>query len=228
MKTPLLPNLLLAGAISLLLPNAGIAGDSYLPQPSSPIQTAPTSTGFYFEGFGGLLFLDDLSSGGGARVDAEFDTGWLAGGTLGYSLMPGLSLEVEGLTGEADLEGISINGNRSRSFSGDLGYTQIAVNLIYEFGPQNPITPYLGFGIGTGFADADLRYAGSRIDDDDAAFLYQFIGGVKMDIAPNARFFAEYRFGSLDEFTLNRTGGGGVTFDELESHQALFGVQITF
>jgi len=227
MKTPLLHHLLLVGGISLLLPTPGTAGEpasSHLPQ---PVHNAPASTGFYFEGFGGVLFLDDLSGHGGARLDAEFDTGWLAGGTLGYALMPGLSLEVEGVTGEADLEGLSINGNRSRSFSGDLGYTQVAVNLIYEFGPQNPITPYVGFGIGAGFADADFHYSGSRLNDDDAAFLYQFIGGVNMDIAPNAKFFAEYRFGSLDEFTLGRSGGG-VTFDELESHQALFGVQITF
>ena len=44
-------------------------------------------------------------------------------------------------------------------------------------GPDNPITSCLGVGIGAGFADADFTYPGARINDDDSAFLYQFIGG---------------------------------------------------
>jgi len=222
LKTTLLA--LLAGAILAPLTDAG----DWSPSPKQVLTSTPVDTGFYFEGFGGVLFLDDLSGTGSANVAAEFDTGWIAGGALGYEVTPALSIELEGVTGEADLEGLAVNGIRMGSAaSGELTYSQVAVNLIYEIGPQNPITPYVGVGIGAGFADADFAYPGARIHDDDAAFLYQFIGGVKMDIGPRAELFAEYRFGSLDEFTLQR-GGGGVTFDELLSHQALFGVQIKF
>ncbi len=216
--------LALLGGVSLSSP--ADAGDYSLPS-KSVITSSPVDTGFYFEGFGGVLFLDDINGVGATTIDAEFDTGWIAGGTLGYELTPALSLEIEGASGEADLDGLGVNGIRQGAFSGDLSYSQVAINLIYEFGPENRITPYVGVGIGAGFADADFTYAGGRVNDDDAAFLYQLIGGVKMDLSPRAELFAEYRFGSLDEFTL-RSGGGGVTFDELQSHQAVVGVQIKF
>ena len=202
------------------------AGD-YSPPSKTIVASPPVETGFYFEGFGGVLFLDDITGRGAAAIDAEFDTGWVAGGTLGYELTPSLSLEIEGASGEADLDGLGVNGIRQGAFSGDLGYSQVAINLIYEFGPDNRITPYVGVGIGAGFADADFAYTGGRVNDDDSAFLYQLIGGVKMDLSPRAELFAEYRFGSLDEFTL-QTGAGDVTFDELQSHQVAVGVQIKF
>jgi len=212
---------------SAALASASIAGD-YLPSGKNPLSAAsPVETGFYFEAFGGALFLDDLSGTGSAGIDAGFDSGWIGGGALGYQLTPALSLEIEGATGEADLDSLAVNGANVAGFSGDLTYSQATVNLIYEFGPQNRITPYAGVGLGAGFADADFVYPGARINDDDSAFLYQLIGGVKVDLGPRTEFFAEYRFGSLDEFTLQR-GAGSVVFDELQSHQVLFGVQIKF
>lgn len=217
--------LLLGGAFFLSPVSAGEYDPGF---PAKQVLPAtPIDTGFYFDGFGGVLFLDDLSGTGSANVAADFDTGWIAGGALGYHLTPALAIELEGATGEADLDGLAVNGIHRANASGDLTYSQVTVNLIYEFGPHNPVTPYVGVGIGAGFADADFRYPGAVINDDDSAFLYQLIGGVKMDIGRRAEFFAEYRFGSLDEFTLQR-GGGGVTFDELQSHQAVFGVQIKF
>lgn len=199
------------------------AGDPYISSTATP-----ADTGFYFEGFGGVLFLDDLeNTGGGTQIGAEFDTGWLAGGTAGYRLTPALSIELEGAYGEADLESFSVNGIRQGGFDGDLGFSQAVVNLIYECGPQNSVTPYLGFGIGAGFADADFSYGSNHISDDDSALYYQFIGGVKMDISANAKLFAEYRYGTLDEFSL-RHGSGSIDFDELNAHQALFGIEIQF
>ncbi len=225
------PSLILKSSLLALLGGVFLsplanAGDYSLPS-KAVIVTSPVETGFYFEGFGGVLFLDDINGTGAATIDAEFDTGWIAGGTLGYELTPALSLEIEGASGQADLDGLGVNGTRQGVFSGDLTYSQVAINLIYEFGPDNRITPYVGVGIGAGFADADFAYTGGRVNDDDSAFLYQLIGGVKMDLSPRAELFAEYRFGSLDEFTL-QTGAGGVTFDELQSHQVAVGVQIKF
>lgn len=220
---------LLAASIATataLLASTVVAGD-YASSGKELVSYPSDETGFYFEGFGGALFLDDISGTGADRIDAGFDTGWIAGGALGYQLTPALSLELEGATGEADLDSFAVNGANVAAFSGDLAFTQATVNLIYEFGPENRITPYVGVGIGAGFADADFVYPGTRINDDDTAFLYQAIGGVKIDLGPRTEFFAEYRFGSLDEFSLQR-GGGAVVFDELQSHQALFGVQIKF
>ncbi|MDF1754571.1 MAG: outer membrane beta-barrel protein [Verrucomicrobiales bacterium] len=210
---------------TILLFSPVFAGE-YLPPAKGVTYSPPVDTGFYFEGFGGTLFLDDLQGTGVADVSAEFDTGWLAGGTLGYQLSPGLSVEVEGATGGADLDGFALNGTNF-GYSGDLTYSQVAVNLIYEFRPRRMFSPYVGVGVGAGFADADFTSPAFRINDDDAAFLYQVIGGARLEITPQASFFAEYRFGSLDEFTLQGTGGG-VTFDELQSHQVALGFQFNF
>jgi len=229
MKPSLLTPLLFALVGGIFLAPGIRAGDYGLPGKNAKdvLPEPPVETGFYFEGFGGALFLDDLTGHGSADVNAGFDTGWFAGGAIGYEVTPNLSLEIEGATGEGDLDSLSINGTPMPTFRGDLDYSQVAANLIYEFGPQNRITPYLGVGLGAGFADASFVYPGNRISDDDGAFLYQFIGGVTIDLGPRSEFFAEYRYGSLDEFTLQRAGGG-VTFDDLDSHQALVGVSIEF
>ncbi|MDF1812399.1 MAG: outer membrane beta-barrel protein [Verrucomicrobiales bacterium] len=201
------------------------AGDYY--PPAKQVQySEPVDTGYYFEGFGGMLFLEDINGSGAANVTAGFDTGWMAGGTLGYQFAPGLSIEIEGATGEADLDSYAVNGTNF-AYSGDLNYSQIAVNMIYEFRPNRIFSPYVGFGIGAGFAEADFVSPGFRIDDDDAAFLYQFIGGARLKINTNSSFFAEYRYGSLGELSLQGSGGG-VTFDELQSHQAVIGFQFNF
>jgi len=198
------------------------AGETYLP-------SAPPShdTGFYFDGFGGILFLEDLAGYGSATVDAEFDTGYLAGGTIGYELTHALSIELEGATGAADLESLAINGRKLSSFDGDLQLTQAAVNLILELENNSGITPYVGFGIGGGFADVDFRYPGNSISDDDASLFYQFIGGVNLELNSTMSLYAEYRYGTLDELELQR-GGGSVTFEELTSHQAKVGLQVKF
>ncbi|MEX2580654.1 MAG: outer membrane beta-barrel protein [Verrucomicrobiales bacterium] len=229
MKPRLLKTSLLAFFGGILLSPAANAGDYYSPSAKQQVlPPAPVDTGFYFKGFGGILFLDDIHGTGSANIAADFDSGWIAGAALGYELTPALSIELEGATGEADIDALVVNGARIGAFSGDLDYSQIAVNLIYEFGPQNPITPYVGVGLGAGFADLDVAFPGTRFNDDDAAFLYQLIGGVNVDLGPRTELFAEYRFGSLDEFTLQRGGVGRVTFDELQSHQALLGVKIKF
>ena len=149
------------------------------------------------------------------------------GVALGNLLTPSLSIEVEGAYGQSDVDRLSVNGRNQGSADGDLGLAQVMVNVIYEFGPQQAISPYLGVGLGAGLLDGDLRYAGQRIDDSDAAFMIQFIGGVSVDLNPNTRFFTEYRYGLVDEFELSR-GGSAVRFDDLDSHQLLFGVEIAF
>ncbi len=219
----------LAGGVVLTSPaHAGDSAKAVVP--SSPVMTpAAVDSGFTFEGFGGLLFLGDLEGGDGSRrVDAGFDTGWLAGGAVGYALTPALSIEIEGAHGQADVDRLAFGGRGLGDFYGDVTLTQVAANLIYEFGPDNAITPYVGFGLGAGFLDADFGGAGNRFDDSDTALYYQFIGGVSVDLNPGARLFAEYRFGTMDEFELSSGGGAGVSFDELNAHQALVGIEITF
>jgi len=195
-----------------------------------PVDPAPAIGGFYADGFGGVLFLDDLTGTGSANIDAEFDTGWLAGGAFGYAFAPTnmgtFAVEIEGAYGEGDIDTLMVNGVNQSGVDGDLGLTQVAANFLYHFG-HGALQPYVGFGIGAGFVNGDFQYGGNAIDDDDSALYYQFIGGASLALSEMMSLFVEYRYGTLDEFDLVR-GGGSVEFDDLNAHQAIVGLSVKF
>lgn len=225
MKNPII--MIIAGTLTLGVPVWGLAGDAV----THAIEPVTPSAGFYAEAFGGVSFFDDLSGTGGAALDADFDTGWTAGGTFGHAFAPGpmgyFAMEIEGAYGQSDLDGLAINGNTIQDVDGDLGMTQTAVNFLYHFDRGGMLVPYVGAGIGAGFVNADFQYPGVALDDEDAAFYYQFIGGVSLVLNEKTSLFAEYRYGTMEEFELDRAGGS-VVFDELAAHQAIFGVRIRF
>ena len=107
---------------------------------------------------------------------------------------------------------------------GELGLATVAVNLIHDFDTGTRFRPYVGVGVGAGFLTSDLAVGGRTLsEDDDAVFLYQFIGGLEVEMTERLSLFTEYRYVGLDDFSLS---SGGSSYDG--RHQLLFGARITF
>ncbi|MFT4547408.1 MAG: opacity protein-like surface antigen [Verrucomicrobiales bacterium] len=194
------------------------AGEDFLSD-ISMTKPAPTkaASGLYLRGYGGLNLLEDLDSSG-------FDAGWVAGGSLGYrfvNALGGLRIELDGSYSESEIDA-------SKIYEGDLGLTTAALNVIHDFNTGTRLRPYLGFGLGAGFLNSDLTTGGRSLSEsDDAVLLYQFIGGLEVEMGEKWSVFTEYRFVGLDDFTLN-SGSRDLDGSDFGGHQLLFGARFSF
>jgi opacity protein-like surface antigen len=101
------------------------------------------SDGFYLRLQGGASFLNDASLSGAAFGNLGFDTGFLAGGAVGFDYPDSpfrSELEYSYRSGDAD---------GKLGITGDLASTSLAVNGYYDFAPisGSRVTPYIGAGL---------------------------------------------------------------------------------
>jgi OOP family OmpA-OmpF porin len=138
----------------------------------------PTS-GFYIGAEGGLNWLLNTTIAG---VSVSPQTGWAAGGKIGYDFV-GPRVELEGVyrsnPASATIPGFTANGNIAQ-----LG---ILANLLYDFAPGAVITPYVGAGAGVGFVDGSSSLS-------QTVFAYQGIIGLGWNIDTNFRVNLDGRY----------------------------------
>jgi OmpA-OmpF porin, OOP family len=108
---------------------------------------APEATGWYFGLAAGPNWQEhNHVDGGGASGSVDFKTGWVALGSLGYSLGNGLRFEIE--------PGFRRNGvDHVNGGSGDgrSSILTVMANGIYDLPIRTPfieLTPHIGAGIG--------------------------------------------------------------------------------
>ncbi|WP_426957141.1 OmpA family protein [Muricoccus radiodurans] len=226
-------------ASALALPGAALA------QPIS---------GLYIAGAGGANWLmdsDATSSSAAVRANfgngsIEFETGWVALGSLGWGFGNGLRLEVEGSYRRNSVDGASGFGGLVRPLrtTGHVSNWAVMANVLYDFViPGSPVMPYLGGGVGyaqTNYQGVRVQgFNGPRLDlvGSEGNFAYQGIAGLAFNIAavPGLAVTAEYRFfGTLDpSIRSNYVPAAGVvarTNTEVENfnHSVLVGLRYAF
>jgi len=157
---------------------------------------------FYIGVFGGAAFpLDSQISGpqvpSGSR--ATWDTGWLAGGTVGYIVGNGLRVELEGAYRQASID--QLYGVRASN--GRISNITAMGNVLYDINTGTFVTPYIGAGIGMSYAQVRATPAPNAqqvwFSDHDVVFAYQGIAGLSFQITPAIAVGIDYRFfGTLD------------------------------
>ena len=138
---------------------------------------------------------------------------------LGYQFAPNWRVELEGGARAGDIE--TIRGNPARLTVPDAvcsptvpvgptcaapqgsveSYTMMA-NVLYDFFPSSSFRPFIGAGIGVNYVKMDIggrfndspAFGGWRIDDNDTAFAWQFIGGASFDITQRLTADITYRY----------------------------------
>lgn len=216
------------GALMILAPFAASAADigTFTPEPA---KVKSDKKPFYISLFGGAnIIVDDLEyeNNFGTTVDADFDTGFLFGGALGYrwynfkagGILPRTELEISYSENELDTIDFSGNGPGNETVNGDSDISKLGLraNLFFDI-PNvggSRITPYFGGGIGVDIVDHNLSYNPPNLnfsDDDDTAFAWHVTGGLSYQANDYASLFTDIGFHqTVNAESERRIGGNSI------------------
>lgn len=173
--------LLLAGVATAALSGAANAG-GYL----------QLHGGVFSQNSDSVEFLGDMVISG----DAEADTGFAAGGLLGFYVFPFVAAEGEFTVRTAGVEGDFSVNSVSESFEDDLTTYAYMGNLVFRPEvPLFPLKPYVGAGAGWIQPNYD------NLADPDGEFAWQLKAGFNFDLLPTPGMLGlELNYISTGEF----------------------------
>src|SRR5471032_68808 len=167
----------------------------------------PTS-GFYIGAEGGLNWLLNTTIAG---TSATPQTGWAAGGVIGYDFV-GPRVELEGVY-RSNPTGATVTGLSNPNTVNQVG---ILANLLYDFAPGAVITPYVGAGAGVGFVDSSSSLGAT-------VFAYQGIVGLGWNVDTNFRVNLDGRYYGTSNPTVAGNGWSNNNFTVMLGLELKFG-----
>lgn len=176
---------LMAGVVALAGASQAFAADY-----DQPADSGSDPFGIYIRADGGWSFLDWTDN----------DNAPVIGGGVGYQFNDYLRTDVR-----ADWA-----GNYDVAPGAEMSITTVTGNLYFDWANDSAFTPYLGAGLGWGWANGD------GIPDDNG-FAYNLMAGVAMDLTENVAIDVGYR---MREVMIDGE-------NPLE-HQVLAGVRFSF
>ena len=184
----MLKTILLAGLVALPFAAAAQAADNDAYVPSD----AATTTGFYLRGDVGASFLN--WSGG------NDDTAWTAGGGVGYQFNDNFRTDLT----------VDWSGGYDIAPGATLDTTVVLGNAYFDFKNNSMFTPYVGAGLGYGWASGP-GYV------DTSGMAYSLAAGVSIDMTQNLALDVGYRFRDIV-----------VSSDDPMEHQVTAGIRFKF
>lgn len=165
--------------------------------------SAQVADGVYIGGGVGLNYHADSDiEGGNIGGEAEFDLGFALMGVVGYSFGgPRVEGELSYRRNETDSANVANNGAVPINTTPSGAFQTVAVmaNFLYDIDIDSIVTPYVGAGIGGGYADyEDIG--------DTFVFAYQGILGASFYIAENLDAFVDYRLMGTTKVVGERIG----------------------
>jgi outer membrane protein W len=174
---------------------------------------------FFGKIYGGASMLgdQDLSQTGvaaaGAKADASFDSGWMAGAAGGYYFTDNIAAEIAWDYRSNGLDKANFGGGTNFS-EGDFASNIFFVNGYYHFNPvmNSKFRPYVGAGLGfVEEIDIDLETAGgvetSYTNDGEVA--YQLIAGASYGLTNDWDLTADVRYVRVSGIDLKNEKGAG-------------------
>jgi opacity protein-like surface antigen len=160
--------ILLGGLVSVPMFSIAQAADANAYVPSE----VATTSGFYLRGDAGASFLN--WSGG------DDDTSWVAGGGFGYQFNDNF---------RADMT-TDWSGDYSIAPGAKLDTTVVLGNVYFDWKNDSMFTPYVGGGLGYGWAQG-------KGFKDDSGFAAGLAAGVAIDMTSNLSLDVGYRFRNI-------------------------------
>ncbi len=219
---------------ALLLAGAAAAQAADLPPP--PMTPAAWSMSV----FGGASWLDAVDfDGDDADVRFDFDTGFLVGGTIGYTFVDWARTELEIGYAQYDLDSVRIDGSNVGDFGGaDLGVLTFMGNMWFGFNMLpvlgNPVndagaglgfSPYFGGGLGIGIVDGAADGDDFDWGDSETGLAWQVGAGVRWNFASNIGLDLGYRFRNVSNVSSGVDGFGDA---DLSSQNVVVGLTFNF
>ena len=209
------------------------------------------NTGPYVELQAGVAIPSDIEArSGGATTSFNYDAGFIVGGAVGYQLTDRFRAEFNLSYRQSDFDGLSDDSVTIVGAS-DVGILAGMVNGYFDFDLNGPITPYVGFGVGVGWINANLDSSapgiggapGSlTINDSSTEFAWNVMGGVTFRLSDTLMLNCGYRYLLTQRPTLDGTaripvGGVGIpvlietplsTTGSVVVHEVLLGARYEF
>jgi len=167
----------------------------------------PTS-GFYVGVEGGLNWLLNTTIN---TVSVTPQTGWAAGGKIGYDFV-GPRVELEGVY-RSNPTGATVPGLINNNTINQVG---VLANLLYDFAPGAVITPYVGAGAGVGFVDSSSSLG-------QTVFAYQGIVGLGWNVDTNFRVNLDGRYYGTSNPSVNGSSYSNNNFSVMLGLELKFG-----
>jgi opacity protein-like surface antigen len=212
----------------------GLAAEAAAQQPADRL-----NNGVYLELQGGGSFFQDAdlnidSTDVTGDGHAEFDTGWTAGGALGFRIFQMLRFEAHGSWRMADIDELRIEG-ASLGDTGDAfaGAAAFLGNAYFDIPLPIPlIHPYVGGGAGVAIFSADVDGNDVDVDDDDLTFAWNAMGGFFVPIFRHLELDVRYRYLTADDPEIDADlldlGEEGKVEAEFEAHEVVGALRIVF
>ncbi len=223
--------------VFLLASGSAQAADLYTPE-SVPV----AQSGWYFSGFGGANWVDstdfDITAPVAANVVNSYDTGFLAGGAIGYdwgSLSGPIGMRLEGEFSYRgnDVDSHNVGGGGANALGAALGETNVIAgmaNVLFDLDTGSPFEFYAGGGLGVANVDFDshgVDVVGIVMNDDDTVFAWQLIAGVGFEIMPDMMLDVQYRHFRADDVSLTAVSGASSSTDYV-SNAVVAGIRWSF
>jgi OmpA-OmpF porin, OOP family len=168
--------------------------------------------GFYIGAEGGLNWMLNTTlnfPGAGGLVNVYPNTGWAAGGHIGYDFV-GPRIELEGVY-RSNMATLQLAPVGFQNFTAGANFNQTAImaNAYYDFNAGGVIVPYIGAGLGIAFVNASAGGGSTS----STQFAYQGIIGVGWNIDEQFRLNLDGRYYGTTNPTVNNPFLGGVTYN---------------
>src|SRR5579864_3409651 len=175
---------------------------------------------FYLGGEAGWSVLNNQTDkiSGIPPIHAHYDSGYAVGARVGYEMGP-WRFEEEYTYRNNSLNRLDVAGFRVPGAGGSRQAHAIMTNVLYDidmgrFNLTWPVTPHIGAGIGAvDIVDsAGAPRVGRIFDDDDWAFGYQAIAGLRYNLSPNMAIDLDYRYLATTDTTLRVPAAPKITY----------------
>jgi opacity protein-like surface antigen len=195
--------------------------------------SAAANDGIYLELQGGASFLQeaDLSVDGFGGGSVDFDTGWNAGGAIGFRVFEMLRLEAHGSYRQADLDRAELGGMSVDVNDGFAGAAAFLGNVYFDVPLPLPVKPYVGAGAGVAIFSADVNGNAVDVDNDDTKFAWNVMGGFFVPVFKHLELDARYRYITSDdpEVDADFLGlGSGTIKTQFEAHEVIGALRVVF
>ena len=185
--------------------------------------------------FGGLDFLPSIAAtdtfplAGSGRLNSK--VGDFGGAVIGVELNDNWRVEAELSRSFNGIENFTFNnGNVNTYSSGAVNQTYALANAWYGFRNQSAFVPYLGGGLGLGWADGNLGSAARATAP--AAFAFQVGAGVTYEVSDRFSIDVGYRFKAMTGLnaTVTTSTGSSAYLDQnsIGSHNFQIGATLRF
>jgi opacity protein-like surface antigen len=192
---------------------------------------AAAENGLYLELQGGATFLQDsdVSISGIGSGNVSFDTGWNAGGAIGFRMFDLVRLEAHGSYRQADLDEVKIAGVKV-SPGGFAGAAAFLGNVYLDIPFPLPIKPYIGGGAGVAIFSADVNHGNLDVNGDDTKFAWNVMGGVFWPVWRHLELDVRYRYITSDDPKVDASlfGFGGTAKAQFEAHEVVGALRFVF